>query len=90
MISWSYYGEQCWVWLFGLRSIHLYKLVFLVFAFLGAMFEPGSVLDFGDYMILGMAFPNILGVVLLSGKVKAALDDYLARLASGEIAPTGK
>jgi AGCS family alanine or glycine:cation symporter len=90
MISWSYYGEQCWVWLFGLRSIHLYKLVFLVFAFLGAMFEPGSVLDFGDYMILGMAFPNILGVVLLSGKVKAALDDYLARLASGEIAPAGK
>ena len=71
MISWSYYGEQCWVWLFGLRSIHLYKLVFLVFAFLGAMFEAGSVLDFGDLMILGMAFPNILGVVLLSGKVKA-------------------
>jgi AGCS family alanine or glycine:cation symporter len=87
MISWSYYGEQCWVWLFGLRSIHLYKLVFLTFAFLGAMFEARSVLDFGDYMILGMAFPNILGVVLLSGKVKAALDDYMARLASGEISP---
>jgi AGCS family alanine or glycine:cation symporter len=90
MISWSYYGEQCWVLLFGLPSIYLYKLLFLVFAFLGAMFEPASVLDFGDFMILGMAFPNILGVVLLSGKVKAALDDYLARLASGEIAPTKK
>lgn len=90
MISWSYYGEQCWVWLFGLRSIHLYKLLFLSFAFLGAMFEADSVLDFGDYMILGMAFPNILGVVLLSGVVKRSLDDYLARLASGEIAPTRK
>jgi AGCS family alanine or glycine:cation symporter len=88
MISWSYYGEQCWVQLFGLRSIYVYKLVFLVFAFLGAMFEPGSVLDFGDYMILGMAFPNILGVVLLSGKVKVVLDDYMARLESGEITPT--
>jgi AGCS family alanine or glycine:cation symporter len=54
------------------------------------MFAPGSVLDFGDYMILGMAFPNILGVVLLSGVVKRALDDYMARLASGEIAPTEK
>ncbi len=90
MISWSYYGEQCWVWLFGLRSIYLYKLVFLLFAFLGAMFAPGSVLDFGDYMILGMAFPNILGVVLLSGVVKRSLDDYMARLASGEITPTKK
>jgi AGCS family alanine or glycine:cation symporter len=34
-------------------------------------------------MILGMAFPNLAGVLLLSGKVKADLDHYLARLRSG-------
>ena len=36
-------------------------------------------------MILGMAFPNILGVVLLSGKVKTALDEYLVKLRAGEM-----
>ena len=36
-------------------------------------------------MILSMAFPNILGVVLLNGKVRRALDDYWKRLKSGEI-----
>jgi hypothetical protein len=35
-------------------------------------------------MILGMAFPNILGALLLSGKVKAALDVYWADLAAGK------
>jgi hypothetical protein len=31
-----------------------------------------------------MAFPNLVGVVLLSGKVKADLDRYLQKLTSGQ------
>ena len=42
-------------------------------------------IDFGDMMILGMAFPNIFGVVMLSGRVKSELDGYLGRLRSGEM-----
>ena len=84
MISWSYYGEQCWAYLFGVRSIRLYQLLFLVFVWLGAVFEASAVIDFGDMMILGMAFPNLVGVVMLSGLVKTELDRYLGRLRSGE------
>jgi AGCS family alanine or glycine:cation symporter len=43
-----------------------------------------NVLEFGDLMILGMAFPNVLGVVLLSREVKRDLDDYWRRYKSGE------
>jgi AGCS family alanine or glycine:cation symporter len=85
MISWSYYGEQCWAFLFGVRSTLVYKGAFLAFACLGAVFQASAVIDFGDMMILGMAFPNIFGVVLLSGRVKRELDSYMARLRSGEI-----
>jgi AGCS family alanine or glycine:cation symporter len=84
MISWSYYGEQCWAHLFGVRSILAYKTIFLLFAWLGAIFEATAVIDFGDMMILGMAFPNLFGALMLSGKVKADLDRYLARLRAGE------
>ena len=84
MISWSYYGEQCWAHLFGVRSILAYKLIFLVFTWLGAIFQAQAVLDFGDMMILGMAFPNLIGVVLLSGVVRRDLDRYWARLRAGE------
>ena len=84
MISWSYYGERCWTWLFGESSSIFYKVIFLVFVFLGSIVSATQVLHFGDLMILGMALPNVLGVVLLSGNVKRSLDDDLARLRSGE------
>jgi AGCS family alanine or glycine:cation symporter len=85
MISWSYYGEQCWASLFGLRSIMLYKAIFLLFVWAGSVFKAQAVLDFSDLMILGMAVPNILGVVMLSGKIKHDLEDYLGRLRAGEM-----
>jgi AGCS family alanine or glycine:cation symporter len=85
MISWSYYGERAWIFLFGEGSILGYQVLFLAFTFGGVIFQNADVvLNFGDLMILGMAFPNIAGVVLLAGVVKADLDRYLARLAAGE------
>ena len=84
MISWSYYGEQCWESLFGPRSVVLYKLQFLVFVWFGSVIDLESVISFSDLMILGMAFPNITGVVLLTGKVGTALESYLGRLRAGE------
>ena len=85
MISWSYYGERCWTWLFGEGTAMKYRILFLVFTFLGAVITADQVLDFGDLMILGMAIPNVLGVVLLSGKVRKAFDEYWARLKNGEM-----
>ena len=85
MISWSYYGERSWEYLFGKRSILIYQLIFLAFTFAGVVFQNADVvLNFGDLMILGMAFPNIAGVVLLAGMIKADLDSYFRRLAAGE------
>ncbi len=88
MISWSYYGEQCWVQLFGIRSIFGYKAIFLGFVWLGAIFQARAVIDFGDMMILGMAFPNLIGVFLLSGKIRADLDTYMRKLRAGEVPRT--
>jgi AGCS family alanine or glycine:cation symporter len=85
MISWSYYGERCWAWLFGDRSSQVYRALFLLFVFLGSIITSANVLNFGDLMILGMAFPNILGVVLLSGRVKRELDEYWARYKAGQL-----
>jgi AGCS family alanine or glycine:cation symporter len=78
MISWSYYGERCWAWMFGDRSSMVYRVIFLVFVFLGSVITSTNVLEFGDLMILGMAFPNVLGALILSGKVKRELDLYWA------------
>lgn len=84
MISWSYYGERCWVFLFGSGASMVYRVVFLGFVVLGSVLKIGSVLDFSDFMILGMAFPNILGLVLLTPQVRERLADYMKRYRAGE------
>ena len=73
MISWSYYGEQCWAHLFGVRSILAYKLHLPALRRGAApIFAANAVIDVRRHaMILGMAFPNLIGVVLLSGMHQA-------------------
>jgi AGCS family alanine or glycine:cation symporter len=86
MISWSYYGERCWAYLFGDNSSIVYRILFVIFIVLGSVATAKNILNFGDLLIFGMVLPNIVGVVLLSGKVKVKYDDYCKRLAAGEYA----
>jgi len=87
MISWSYYGMRAWTYLFGKskRTEMAYKLLFLIFIVIGASVSLGAVLDFSDMMILAMAFPNIIGLYLMSGEVREDLREYMRRLKAGEL-----
>jgi AGCS family alanine or glycine:cation symporter len=84
MISWSYYGERCWTRIFGQGSSLIFKLVFVVFVVLGSIVSATNVLEFGDLMILLMAFPNILGLYILQGDVRTELREYETKLKAGE------
>lgn len=95
MISWSYYGLKGFDYLFGGLSMKLfgnrkvtdttYRIIFLCFIIVGASSELGAVVDFSDMMILAMAFPNILGLILLAPEVKRELNAYLSELRSGKL-----
>ncbi len=85
MISWSYYGERAWEYLFGIKSILIYRIIFVCFVFIGAVTALKNVLDFSDAMILGMAFPNIIGGIILSPQIKAVLKEYWGRYKAGEL-----
>ncbi|WP_378183477.1 alanine/glycine:cation symporter family protein [Aquimarina sp. SS2-1] len=78
MISWSYYGLQSWLFLFGKtkRNIVTYKIVFCLFTIIGASISLGAVTDFSDAMIFAMAVPNLIGVSLLLPKVREELRKY--------------
>lgn len=87
MISWSYYGMRAWTYLFGksAKSELTYKLLFLVFVVIGASVSLGAVLVFSDMMILAMSFPNIIGLYIMSGEVKADLEGYWQKLKANEL-----
>ncbi len=79
MISWSYYGLQSWMYLFGKgKGAEItYKVIFLIFIVIGAAANMSSVWGFSDAMILALVFPNMLGLLLLFPKVREELKKYL-------------
>lgn len=84
-ISWSYYGERCWVYMFGDQYSLFYKVIFLGFSVIASVASAANLLEFTELLVLGMAFPNLIGLYLLSDKVKVALGQYTQKLASGEL-----
>ncbi len=84
MISWSYYGLQSWMYVFGKGKISdlTYKLLFLLFIVIGAAGDMSSVWAFSDAMILALVFPNMIGLFILFPKVKEELSKYLEAIKS--------
>jgi len=85
IISWSYYGVQAWTYLFGEQSALLFKVIYVVCTFLGCLTSLSLIIDFSDLLLLGMAFPNLLGCYILSNEVAGDLKDYWSRLTSGQM-----
>ena len=79
MISWSYYGLQSWMYLFGRTRTQetLYKVLFCLFVVVGAAAQLNSVLNFSDAMIFAMMVPNMIGLFLLVRYVRDELNRYL-------------
>jgi len=84
MISWYYYGDKGWKYLFGDSSIKIYQAMYLGCVVLGAVASLGNVIDFSDMMILSCGFPNIIGCLFLLPILKRNLDEYWARYKAGE------
>ncbi len=85
MISWSYYGERSWTYLFGEKYTLLYKLIFISFTVIASVTSASVMLNFSDLLFLAMALPNLIGLYVLQGDVKANLNVYLSKWKDGEL-----
>ncbi len=80
MISWSYYGDRCATYLFGSKAVTPYRVVFCVFSGVGAMTALETVWAYGDVALGLMSIPNLLAILLLSGKTSTLANDYFGRM----------
>ncbi len=76
IISWSYYGEQGVTFVFGEKYINTYKVIFVVFIFLGAIAQLNTILNISDAVYGLLAIPNLIGTYFLLGKAKQSLQEY--------------
>jgi AGCS family alanine or glycine:cation symporter len=88
LISWSYYGETGIAYAFGKASVLPYRLIFLVFAFIGAVQSLELVVSFSDALVGLLVIPNMIALIALSGKVSQWTKEYFDDLKSGKIKPT--
>ncbi len=69
MIGWAYYGEECIVYILGLKARTPYRMIFCLVIALGSFLKVDLVWDFSDTMNGAMAIPNLIGLLGLSGVV---------------------
>jgi alanine or glycine:cation symporter, AGCS family len=83
MLTWNFYGEKSWEYLFGKRVIFPYRVVFLGFLYIGAVGGLVQIWDIADTLNGLMAAPNLIALVLLAGVLarekKAYLGEQLAQ-----------
>lgn len=82
VLSWGYYGEQAWTWLFSERKASrlAYRAFLCGVLSISATLEIGQVVNIVDSLNFSMAIPNLIAVYLLLPELRADLKDYWARV----------
>ena len=77
ILGWSYYGEKGAEYLFGPKSNIPYRVIYVVFTFLGTVLTIGIVWDLADALNALMTIPNIIAILLLSPEIARMTKYYV-------------
>lgn len=79
IIGWNYYGEKCLQYLAGIKSIKLYKIVFISFVAVGPFLSVDTVFVIADIVNGLMALPNLVGLIALRKVVISETEEFFAK-----------
>ena len=80
ILGWNYYGERCCEFLFGVKSIKPYRIIFIVMVGLGAFLQLDAIWLIADIVNGLMALPNLIAIIALSSVVVAETKLYFKHL----------
>ena len=76
ILGWNYYGERCFEFLFGVKYIRLYRIIFVAMVLLGGFIELEAVWVIADIVNALMALPNLIALLALSPVIIAETKKY--------------
>lgn len=79
VLGWSHYGSTAFEYLFGTKATKIYKIIFVIFIFVGATMNLELAWDLSDTFNGLMAIPNLIGVITLSPIVMRITKNYVDR-----------
>ena len=75
-ISWSYYGGRSVTYLFGVKYVNYYRILYVIGFFLAAIIDTTIVWTFAGIAIALMTLPNLIGIFLLRKDMKNSINEY--------------
>lgn len=84
VLGWSHYGTKAFEYLFGTKATPIYKIIFVLMIMSGALMTSSIAWDISDTFNGLMMFPNLIGVVSLSGLVVKITKNYVDRKIKGK------
>ncbi|MBS4804753.1 MAG: sodium:alanine symporter family protein [Clostridium sp.] len=80
ILGWNYYGERCIEYLFGVKGIKPYKLIFIALVAVGPFLPLEMIFIIADIVNGLMAFPNLIGLIGLRKIVISETEEYFKEL----------
>lgn len=77
VIAWAYYGEKCFEYLFGEKSVFFYRIMYTLIVIPGAALKMEMVWNVADIMNGLMAIPNLIALLSLSGVIMAETKSFI-------------
>ncbi|MCR5702731.1 MAG: alanine:cation symporter family protein [Lachnospiraceae bacterium] len=84
VLGWSHYGTKAFEYLFGTKTIIIYRIIFVLMVMFGALVNAQLAWDISDTFNGLMMIPNLIGVIVLSPQVMECTRNYVARKMKGD------
>ena len=86
IISWAYYGQKSWNFLFGegKKRTLAFQFLYCAFIVIGSVLNVTSVINITDAMMIAMSIPNIIAMYILAPEVKKDLKAYCQKYQVGK------
>ena len=82
-ISWSYYGDRAVTYLFGMKGVFYYRIIYVIGFFLASFTDTTIIWTLSGITIALMTIPNLIGILTLSKEMKSEVtlffDEYLQK-----------
>lgn len=76
-IAWSYYGDRAVTYLWGVKYVVWYRIIYVIGFFVASFTDTTIVWTFSGIAIAFMTLPNLFGIFMLRKDMKSTLNQYL-------------
>ncbi|MCD7978409.1 MAG: alanine:cation symporter family protein [Tannerellaceae bacterium] len=79
-IAWSYYGSRAVTYLWGVKYVKFFNIIYVITYFLASFMDTTIVWTFSGITVALMTLPNLIGILLLHKEMRISLREYSKKI----------